>query len=195
MKRLFDLFASLLGLIIFLPLFLIIALLIVVLMPGPIFFRQKRIGKGGAPFRLYKFRSMKVLKEAEQGSFHAGDSSRITGLGRVLRKTKLDELPQLINVLRGDMSIIGPRPEVEQWTKVYPEKWDIVFQVRPGLSDNASIVFRNEEELLANSENPTETYRSVILPQKLNLYIDYVHNHSFMGDIVIIFRTIKEIIR
>lgn len=195
MKRLFDLFASLLGLIIFLPLFLIIALLIVVSMPGPIFFRQKRIGKGGAPFRLYKFRSMKVLKEAEQGSFHAGDASRITGLGRVLRKTKLDELPQLINVLRGDMSIIGPRPEVEQWTKVYPEKWDIVLQVRPGLSDNASIVFRNEEELLANSEDPTETYRSVILPQKLNLYIDYVHNHSFMGDIVIIFRTIKEIIR
>ena len=157
-------------------------------------FRQKRSVRWN-PLSIIQISIDESAKEAEQGSFHAGDASRITGLGRVLRKTKLDELPQLINVLRGDMSIIGPRPEVEQWTKVYPEKWDIVLQVRPGLSDNASIVFRNEEELLANSENPTETYRSVILPQKLNLYIDYVHNHSFMGDIVIIFRTIKEIIR
>lgn len=163
-------------------------------MPGPILFRQLRVGKNGKLFRLNKFRTMRVLKEAESGSFDAGNSSRITPLGKFLRKTKLDELPQLFNVLAGDMSIVGPRPEVKQWTEVYPEKWAIVHSVRPGITDNASILFRNEEDILAASSNPTETYKTEILPKKLELYIDYVNNQSFLGDIKIILKTIYTVI-
>jgi lipopolysaccharide/colanic/teichoic acid biosynthesis glycosyltransferase len=194
MKRIFDFLSSLAGLIILSPVFLIVSLLIVMSMPGPVFFRQQRIGKNGKRFRFYKFRTMRMLNEAEKGSFHAGDNSRITPLGKILRKTKLDELPQLINVLKGEMSVIGPRPEVEQCTKVYPEKWEIVHRVKPGISDNASIVFRNEEELLAASENPQETYKNEILPQKLDLYMEYVNTHTFWGDLKIIFKTIKTVI-
>jgi lipopolysaccharide/colanic/teichoic acid biosynthesis glycosyltransferase len=194
MKRIFDIFSSLVGLIILLPVFIIICLLILFTMPGPVFFQQQRIGKNGEKFRLVKFRTMRVSKESEKGSFDVGDSKRITPLGKVLRKTKLDELPQLINVAKGDMSFVGPRPEVEQWTKVYPEKWEIVHRVKPGISDNASIVFRNEEEILAASEDPVETYKNEILPQKLELYIQYVNNHSFWGDIKLIFQTLKTVI-
>lgn len=163
-------------------------------MPGPIFFKQQRIGKNGKLFWLYKFRSMFVIKYASKGTFHVGDTSRITPFGKILRKTKLDELPQLFNVLKGDMSIVGPRPEVEKWTKVYPEKWAIVHKVKPGITDNASILFRNEEEILKNSPNPEETYKNEILPRKLDLYIDYVNNHSFLGDMKIIFHTIKVVL-
>lgn len=194
MKRLFNLFFSFTGLLLFsLPLFFI-ALLIKVFMPGPVFFIQQRMGKKGRPFRLIKFRTMKVASGKSSGSFDAGDNSRITPLGRFLRKTKLDEIPQLMNVLVGDMSIVGPRPEVKQWTEVYPEKWKIVHSVKPGITDNASIEFRNEEELLAKSEDPIRTYKEVILPQKLDLYINYVHKHSFWGDIKIILKTIKVVI-
>lgn len=137
---------------------------------------------------------MRVASGKSKGSFDVGDSSRITPLGRLLRKTKLDELPQLINVLKGEMSLVGPRPEVKQWTEVYPEKWKIVHSIKPGITDNAAIEFRNEEKLLAQSADPIKTYREVILPQKLDLYIDYVNNQSFWGDVNIIFRTIKVII-
>jgi lipopolysaccharide/colanic/teichoic acid biosynthesis glycosyltransferase len=194
MKRIFDLITATLGLIILLPLFIIVGLFILITMPGPVFFRQQRVGQLGKPFQLYKFRTMRVLKDTEKGSFHAGDNSRITPLGRILRKTKIDELPQLINVARGEMSVVGPRPEVEQWTQVYPEKWEIVHRVKPGISDNASIIFRNEEEILAASDNPTETYKNVILPRKLDFYIQYVNNHSFWGDIRLIFKTLKTVI-
>ena len=137
---------------------------------------------------------MRVLKEATKGSFDAGNSSRITPLGRFLRKYKLDELPQLFNVLKCEMSIVGPRPEVKQWTEVYPEKWQIVHAVKPGITDYASIEFRNEEELLAKSDDAVKTYREEILPRKLDLYIDYVNNQSFLGDIKIIIKTLKVII-
>jgi len=163
-------------------------------MPGPIFFIQTRIGKGGKGFRLLKFRTMLVKPQTPEGSFDAGDQSRITALGKILRKTKLDEIPQLINVLKGDMSLVGPRPEVKKWTVVYPEQWAIVHQVLPGITDNASIEFRNEEELLAQSSNPEESYRNVILPRKLELYINYVNHHSFWGDLMIIIRTIQSVI-
>jgi len=134
---------------------------------------------------------MKVASGKEIGSFDAGDTSRITPLGIFLRKYKLDELPQLLNVLLGDMSLVGPRPEVKQWTVVYPEKWKIVHSVKPGITDNASIEFRNEEFILAESQNPLKTYKDVILPRKLDLYIDYVQARSFWGDITIILKTIK----
>lgn len=194
MKRVIDFLFSLVGLTILIVPFAIIALLIKIRMPGPIFFIQKRVGKDGLLFKLFKFRTMSVASGKTSGSFDVGDSSRITPLGRVLRKTKMDELPQLINVLIGDMSIVGPRPEVQQWTQIFPDQWKIVHSMRPGITDNASILFRNEEEILANSENPTLTYKEEILPKKLDMYIDYVQNHSVLLDTKIILTTIKEII-
>lgn len=182
---------SLLGLGILILPFLLIALMIKVTMPGPVFFIQQRVGKNGRAFNLIKFRTMKVASGKAKGSFDAGDTSRITHLGGFLRKYKLDELPQLFNVLQGDMSFVGPRPEVKQWTSVYPEKWKIVHKVKPGITDNASIEFRNEEMILASAQDPLKTYEEVILPRKLNLYIEYVHNRSFLGDIEIIFKTFK----
>lgn len=194
MKPLFDLLFSFLGLLLLSLPFFFIALLIKVRMPGPVFFIQQRMGKQGRPFRLIKFRTMKVASGKSSGSFDAGDNSRITPLGRFLRKTKLDEIPQLINVLKGEMSIVGPRPEVKQWTEAYPEKWKIVHSVKPGITDNASIEFRNEEEILAKSNDPIKTYKEEILPRKLDLYIDYVNNRSGWGDLIIIYKTIKVVI-
>ena len=193
-KRTFDIVASLILILAFLPIFVLISLLIIVFMPGSVFFIHERVGKNGKSFKLIKFRTMQPPKKKEQGSFDAGDKSRITKLGVFLRKTKLDELPQLINVLKGEMSIVGPRPEVRKWTEEYPEQWRIALSVRPGITDNASIKFRNEEEILAKSDNPQETYRNEILPEKLKLYIDYVNNQSLAGDLKIILRTIKAVI-
>lgn len=193
-KRFFDLFISFFGIIIFMPLGFFIMLSIWLLSPGPIFFRQLRVGKDGILFKVNKFRTMSFLKEADLGSFDAGNSSRVTSLGKFLRKTKLDELPQLVNVLLGDMSLVGPRPEVKQWTEVYPELWEVVLSVRPGITDNASIIFRNEEDILMASSNPNETYENVVLPRKLELYIDYVNNQSFFGDVEIILKTIYTVI-
>lgn len=194
MKRLFDITASFLGLILLSPFLITISFLIILTMPGPILFRQQRVGKNRKLFKLNKFRSMSVKKGSEKGHFDIGDKSRITKLGRILRKFKLDELPQLFNVLVGDMSLVGPRPEVQKWTEIYPEKWDIVLKVKPGITDNASIFFRNEEEILANSCSPEKTYELEILPEKLDYYIDYVKNNSFWGDIKIILRTFHIII-
>jgi lipopolysaccharide/colanic/teichoic acid biosynthesis glycosyltransferase len=194
LKKSFDLIISLIGLVILSLPFIIITILIKLTMPGPVFFIQQRIGKNGKPFMLIKFRTMTVASGKSSGSFDAGDTSRITPLGGVLRKYKLDELPQLINVFLGDMSFVGPRPEVRQWTEVYPEKWEIVHSVKPGITDIASIEFRNEEEILSQSSDPIMIYKELILPRKLDLYIDYVKNRSFWGDIVIILKTIKALI-
>jgi lipopolysaccharide/colanic/teichoic acid biosynthesis glycosyltransferase len=193
-KRIFDVITSTLGLVILSPLLLIIAFSIKSSTPGNIFFRQLRVGKDGTLFPLIKFRTMQNIPLASEGRFDPGDKSRVTRIGSFLRKYKLDELPQLINVIKGEMSVVGPRPEIKQWTEVYPEKWEIVLKVTPGITDNASIVFSDEEELLSKSDNPNETYRDVILPRKLDLYVSYVNNHSFSGDIGIIFRTLIKII-
>lgn len=184
---------SFIGLLILLLPFFFIALIIKTAMPGPVFFIQERVGKNGKLFNLIKFRTMKVASGKERGSFDAGDTSRITPLGVFLRKYKIDELTQILNVLLGDMSFVGPRPEVKQWTLVYPEKWKIVHSVKPGITDNASIEFRNEEMMLANAEDPLKMYKEVVLPRKLNLYIEYVQNRSFWGDIGIIFKTFKSL--
>ena len=194
MKRCFDLFFSISGLFLLLPIFLVIALVIKLFMPGPVIFSQKRVGRHSKEFVLFKFRTMIVKAGTEGGSFDAGDASRVTPIGRLLRKTKLDELPQLLNVLKGDMSFVGPRPEIEKWTKYYPEKWQLVHTVKPGITDNASLRFRNEEELLSQADTPHVTYMEVILPQKLDLYLDYVENNSFFGDILIILNTLKAVI-
>lgn len=190
MKRCFDIIASFFGLLMLSPVLLILAVAVVLDSGFPVFFVQKRVGKGGHQFRIFKFRSMTVSKAAAEGSFDAGNSRRVTRVGRILRKTKLDELPQLWNVFIGDMSLVGPRPEVQKWVEAYPERWRFVHSIRPGITDNASLEFRNEEEILAASDDPEVTYREVVLPRKLYLYEDYVRNRTFLGDIRIIFRTI-----
>lgn len=190
MKRCFDIIASFFGLLMLSPVLLILAVAVVLDSGFPVFFVQKRVGKGGRQFRIFKFRSMTVSKAAAEGSFDAGNSRRVTRVGRILRKTKLDELPQLWNVFIGDMSLVGPRPEVQKWVEAYPERWRFVHSIRPGITDNASLEFRNEEEILAASDDPEVTYREVVLPRKLYLYEDYVRNRTFLGDIRIIFRTI-----
>lgn len=195
MKRTFDILSSLFGLLLLWPFLLLVAIAILLTDGRPVFFKQLRVGRNGKGFSLFKFRSMRVLKTAESGRFDAGSSSRVTPVGRLLRKTKLDELPQLWNVLRGDMSIVGPRPEVRKWVDAYPERWKNVHTVRPGITDPASIKFRNEEELLAQADDPEAMYRDVILPQKLDLYETYVESHSLWGDIGIIFKTIWTVLR
>jgi len=194
MKRLFDIIASLIGLVLLAPLFLIISLIIWFSNSGPVFFHHQRIGKNGKMFMLYKFRSMRVPEFPEHENFNPGDTSRVTQLGKFLRRLKLDELPQLLNVLKGDMSLVGPRPEIARWIAAYPERWAKVLKVKPGITDNASILFRREEYLLATSEDPEKTYREVILPKKLDLYEEYVVKRSFFGDIKLIFKTLFSIL-
>ena len=194
MKRIIDLLVSLLVLVVLAPFVLIIALAVVMDSGFPVFFIQQRVGVGGRPFNIIKFRTMTVLREARHGTFDAGDSSRVTRVGQWLRRSKLDELPQIFNVLIGDMSFVGPRPEIRKWVEVYPERWAKVLSVRPGITDNASIEFRNEEEILKASANPQETYRDEILPQKLNLYEHYVDSQSLLGDFKIVFKTFYTVI-
>jgi len=194
MKTIFDFTISLIFIILLIPVFLLVSLFIIIDTGFPVFFIQKRVGKGGKLFSMLKFRTMTVLKAAQQGTFDAGDSSRVTSVGKILRKTKIDELPQLINVLIGKMSIVGPRPEVQKWVNAYPERWTIVHSVKPGITDNASIAFRNEEEILATSSEPQNTYLNEILPRKLELYEEYVRNKTFWGDIGIIFKTATSVL-
>ena len=195
LKRAFDILLSASTLVILLPIELVIAILIFIEDRQSVIFKQKRIGLNQRPFTLYKFRSMTSQKGSFNGSFDVGDQSRVTRIGKVLRKTKLDELPQLFNVLVGDMSFVGPRPEVKKWIDIYPQQWAFILTVKPGITDNASILYRNEEEILTKVLNPESHYKEVILPQKLNIYRDYILNHSFKGDILIIFRTIFSIVK
>ena len=175
------------------PLAILISLFIFFEDYGTVIFMQRRIGLNQQPFTLYKFRSMTNNKNLPNGSFEAGDQSRVTKIGKLLRKTKIDEFPQLINVLSGKMSLVGPRPEVKKWVDMYPQQWAVVLTVKPGLTDNASILFRNEEELLSKVSNPAMHYKEVILPRKLSLYSEYIKNQSFIGDLKIILKTLYSI--
>ncbi len=161
----------------------------------PVLFRQLRIGRCGKPFFIYKYRTMRVVKGTESGSFDVGCGARVTRCGKALRKLKLDELPQLWNVFKGDMSLVGPRPEVPQWIAVYPERWARVLQVTPGITDLASVTFRNEESLLEEQLDPTIYYRQVQLPHKLDLYEAYIENISLSKDIEILARTVTALIK
>jgi lipopolysaccharide/colanic/teichoic acid biosynthesis glycosyltransferase len=189
-KRLFDAIISCLGLLLLSPLLLIVAGMILMADGSPILFRQIRVGRNGNDFKLNKFRTMTISQEALKGSFDAGNKNRTTRVGAFLRKTKIDELPQLWNVLIGDMSIVGPRPEVRKWVDAYPERWAKILTVKPGITDPASIYYRNEEELLAQADDPEVCYRDHILPHKLDLYEEYVRTRSFFGDICLILKTI-----
>ena len=188
-KRLFDLALAGVGVIILVPLWILIALAVKSTSPGAVLFRQQRVGRHGKPFRILKFRTMREGSDGPQ--ITAKGDQRITPIGRVLRKTKLDETPQLLNVIRGEMSLIGPRPEVPQYVDLYPEPArKRILSVKPGLTDPATVVFRNEELVLAQHADPVRAYREVILPQKVSVYVDYVENRTFWGDVMILFRTI-----
>ena len=195
-KRLLDLFLSVSGLIILSPLFLLISLWIKIDSKGPVFYRQVRVGKNMEPFKIFKFRTM-VHDPHDKGlQLTTSDDKRITRSGRFLRKTKLDELPQLINVLIGEMSLVGPRPEVPKYVGYYPEEVrKIILSVPPGITDRASLEFKNENELLNSSNDPEKTYINEILPIKLRYYQEYVKNRSVVLDFKIIFDTLKELIR
>jgi len=196
MKRLFDFIASFFGLILLAPIFVLIALWIKIDSRGPIFFRQERVGFQGEGFRIHKFRTMVLDAEKKGKQITVGADSRITTVGSFLRKYKLDEIPQLIDVLAGDMSLVGPRPEVSKYIDCYSddEKFDVL-SVKPGITDNASIEFRDENELLASSKDPEAAYISEVLPKKIALYRKYVKERSFFGDVAIIFKTIFLIIK
>lgn len=195
MKRLFDIIASGLGLLFLSPLFIIVAIWIKIDSKGPVFFRQIRVGRYNKDFRIYKFRSMRV--GADKGSLVTvgGRDPRITKSGYFIRKTKIDELPQLINVFIGDMSLVGPRPEVRHYVNYWTSEQMHALDVRPGITDPASIRYRNENELLEKAEDPEKYYIEVIMQDKIKLYLDYVEKHGFWYDIKLIFQTFKAIIK
>jgi len=194
-KRVFELTGSALGLAILSPLLLLLAALIHLDSPGPVFYRGQRVGRGGRPFRIFKFRTMVVNAEAIGGPSTADDDPRITRVGRWLRKRKLDELPQLINVLRGEMSIVGPRPEVPQYIALMsPEERALILSVRPGMTDWASLWNIDEGVLLAGSADPERVYLEQIRPQKIRLQLEYVRRRSLVVDLRIILQTLAAII-
>ena len=195
MKRIFDVIASGLGLIVLSPLFLILAIWIKLDSKGSVFYRQVRVGHKNKDFRIFKFRSMRV--GADKGSLVTigGHDPRVTRSGYFIRKFKFDELPQLINVFLGDMSLVGPRPEVRHYVDYWTPEQMHVLDVRPGITDPASIKFRNENELMEKAEDPEKYYIEVIMQEKIKLYLEYVEKHSFFYDLGLIFKTFWVIVK
>lgn len=195
-KRLFDLVASGLGLLLLAPLLFLIALAVKLDSPGPVFFRQERVGRHGRTFRIHKFRTMVTDAERKGLQITVGADARVTRVGEILRKYKLDELAQLIDVFVGDMSLVGPRPEVPRYVACYPDDVrDIVLSVKPGITDWASIEYKDENEILGNARDPQQAYVDEVLPVKLEYYVNYVRERSLWGDIVIVFATLRALIR
>ena len=197
MKRIFDFSLSLIGLLLFSPVLLCCAIMVKFASPGAIFYRGERVGLGGRVFRTFKFRSMTADAEQRGGTSTNEGDVRITGTGVFLRRFKLDELPQLINVLIGDMSFVGPRPEVEKFVNMYTPEERVILTVRPGITDWSSIKFHNEGEIIAASgiEDADEAYAKLIRPEKLRLQMKYVRERTFWTDIKIIFDTIATLFR
>ncbi|RJQ20581.1 MAG: sugar transferase [Nitrospiraceae bacterium] len=193
-KRLFDVSASLAGLAVLFPVIFFIALLIKLDSSGPVFYRGLRVGRNGRPFRIFKFRSMVHNADKIGGTSTPDDDPRVTRTGQVIRKYKLDELPQLINVLTGDMSFVGPRPQVPWAVELYSEEEKQLLSVRPGITDYASIRFRNEADILKGSADPDRDYLEKIAPEKIRLGLEYVRERSLWLDIKIIFSTLKALI-
>ena len=188
LKRTFDLIVSLVALIVLSPLFVVIAVLVKLDSPGPAFYRAERIGRGGRPFRMYKFRTMVVGADRAGPAITCKDDPRITRLGRLLRRTKLDELPQLLNVLRGEMSLVGPRPEAPRYVALYSPQQREVLKARPGITGLAQLAYIHEEELL-NPANLDRDYVRVLLPRKLALDLEYVNGRCFLLDLKILLWT------
>lgn len=188
-KRLFDSVVACTGLCVLSPVLAVLALLVKLSSAGPVFFRQQRVGCGGKSFRILKFRSMYLNAEQQGLPITAGGDSRITPFGRVMRRFKLDELPQLWNVLKGDMSFVGPRPEVPEYVQHYSSLQRQVLLVRPGITDLASLAYRQEEQILADQADPDRYYREVVLPHKLNLNLEYIQRISFPFDLSLMLHT------
>ncbi len=187
-KRLFDIVASFVGLLFLLPVLLLVALLIKILMPGSVFFLQKRAGRAGKVFTIFKFRTM--IENHGGGTVSVQGETRITPLGALLRRSKIDELPELWNVLKGDMSFVGPRPDMPEYAARLEGEDRLILKLRPGITGPASLKYANEEELLAAQPDP-QNYNDVVLwPDKVRINLDYYHNRSFFGDIALIFRTV-----
>lgn len=193
MKRLFDIMVSFIGLICLLPLLLLVAVLIKLDSMGPVFFKQQRMGMRFRPFQILKFRTMVQDSSTKGQSITVGDDPRITRVGRFLRKSKFDELPQLFNVLKGDMSLVGPRPEVPDYVELFRHDYEEILKVRPGITDLASIKYRDEATILGQSENPEEEYIVHILPEKINLAKEYIRRSSLIFDLSVICRTVFKI--
>jgi|YelNatPaOPRAMG01_1025707.scaffolds.fasta_scaffold74618_2 lipopolysaccharide/colanic/teichoic acid biosynthesis glycosyltransferase len=193
-KRIFDLIFSMIALLILLPAFILISILIKMNDRGPVFYRGVRVGRYGKLFRIYKFRTMIVNAEKVGGPSTPDDDPRITRVGKLLRKYKLDELPQIINVIKGEMSLVGPRPEVPKYVEMFTEEEKRILQVRPGITDWASLWNPDEGAILKNSKDPEKKYVEEIRPKKLKLQLYYVNNRSFFIDIKIIFLTILSVI-
>ncbi|MCI6900444.1 MAG: sugar transferase [Candidatus Onthomorpha sp.] len=190
MKRLFDIVCSFFGLVFLSWLFVFVALWVGLSSKGGVFYRQRRVGRCNRDFTIYKFRSMRVNSDRQGLLTIGGRDGRITKAGVFIRKYKLDELPQLFNVLRGDMSFVGPRPEVRKYVELYTEEQKKVLTVRPGITSLSSIKYRNENEILSRSDNPEQYYIDVIMQDKLAIELDYLEQRSLLTDIKVIFQTI-----
>ena len=194
-KRIFDIVCASLGLLVLSPLILVVACWVKLDSPGPVFYRQERVGRYGRLFRIFKFRTMTAQAESGSEITVAGDA-RITNAGRALRRFKVDELPQLINVLVGQMSLVGPRPEVPRYVARYPAGVSaIVLSVRPGMTDWASIAFREENAILGRATDPERVYIEEILPVKLDYYVRYVSDRSFLSDLRVVLATLAAVVR
>ncbi|WP_457743605.1 sugar transferase [Sulfurimonas sp.] len=190
-KRVFDILFATLGLIFLSPFLIIIAIWIKLSSKGALFYTQKRVGRDFKEFDIYKFRSMIVDADKKGPSVTSADDPRITKIGKLIRKTKIDELPQLLNVFKGDMSLVGPRPEVMKFVNQKKDEYKKVLTVRPGITDNAAIEFRDEEMIMSGYEDKEKAYIDIILPQKIELYYSYIENISFFNDIKLLLKTLK----
>jgi lipopolysaccharide/colanic/teichoic acid biosynthesis glycosyltransferase len=195
-KRLFDWLVSALGLLVLLPVLLALAVWIKLDSPGPVFFRQERVGQFGRLFRIHKFRTMVTDAERLGLQITVGTDARVTRVGQWLRKYKLDELPQLLDVWSGDMSLVGPRPEVPRYVACYPtDVREVVLSVRPGITDKASIEFKDENVILGRATDANQAYIDEVLPIKLSYYVDYVNTRTMAGDISLVLQTFRALIR
>ncbi|NOZ26038.1 MAG: sugar transferase [Nitrospirae bacterium] len=190
MKRAFDIFCSAAGIVLLFPLFAAAAILIKLDSRGPVFFRQQRVGRNFNPFLIYKFRTMTVDASEKGPQITVGGDKRVTRVGRILRRYKIDELPQLINVLKGDMSLVGPRPEVQKYVELFREDYEHILRVRPGITDISSITYRDEEGVLRDKDDPEAFYRNVLLPEKIRLAKLYIDRSSFLYDLGLIWKTV-----
>jgi len=195
LKRIVDILSSVFGLILFFPIFIIVTILIKLTSKGSVFYRQIRVGKNNKDFRIFKFRTMEVDSDKFGLLTVGGKDSRITRIGYYLRKYKLDELPQLINVFIGEMSFVGPRPEVRKYVALYTEEQKKIFRVRPGITDMASIEYRNENEILSQQINPDQYYIEVIMPRKIQINLDYISQRNLYQDFSVILKTFSAILK
>lgn len=194
-RRAFDLGAALLGLVVLAPVFAAVALAIASSSPGPVFFRQERVGRDGRMFRIFKFRTMRQDAEAHGAQLTVEGDPRITSVGRFLRASKIDELPQLINVVTGEMALVGPRPEVPRYVALYSDEQRRVLTVRPGITDPASIEYRDENAVLAAADDPEAAYVHEVMPHKLAINLEYLHRRTLATDIGVILSTLAKVAR